>query len=188
MGLRIDVEHAHRVLQIPMADDKATVLQAASKPAAVTPPGQPAPGTPQDTKAALTRLVALAQSKSGDDAGALDALTSWLVANPDVKVIVPVGGTPHRNLPAALKAAGNTTTKVIGFDTSPQVVQGLKDGVLTATADQQGYIQGFQSVMQTILNIDFGFSAANINSGGLGLITKDTVGNIEAPDLQGVRF
>ncbi len=124
----------------------------------------------------------------GDDAGALDALTSWLVANPDVKVIVPVGGTPHRNLPAALAAAGNTTAKVIGFDTAPQIVQGLKDGVILATADQQGYIQGFQSVMQTILNIDFGFSAANINSGGLGLITKDTVGNIEAPDLQGVRF
>jgi ABC-type sugar transport system substrate-binding protein len=124
----------------------------------------------------------------GDDAGALDALTSWLVANPDVKVVVPVGGTPHRNLPAALEAAGNTTTKVIGFDTAPQIVQGLKDGVILATADQQGYIQGFQSVMQTILNLDFGFSAANINSGGLGLITKDTVGNIEAEDLQGVRF
>jgi phage gp29-like protein len=80
MGLRIDVEHAHQVLQIPMADDKATVLQAASKPATATPPGQPAPGTPQDTKAALTRLVALAQNKSGDDAGALPAYIAQLTA------------------------------------------------------------------------------------------------------------
>lgn len=125
---------------------------------------------------------------SGDDATALDALTSWLVANPDVNLIVPVGGTPHRNLPAALEAAGNTTTKVIGFDTSPQVVQGLKDGVLTATADQQGYIQGFQAVMQGALFLDFGFSPANINSGGNGLITKDNVSNIEAEDLAGVRY
>jgi len=124
----------------------------------------------------------------GDDAPALDALTSWLVANPTVNLIVPVGGTPHRNLPAALEAAGNTTTKVIGFDTSPQVVQGLKDGVLTATADQQGYIQGFQSVMQGALYLDFGFSPANINSGGNGLITKDNVANIEAEDLQGIRY
>ena len=124
----------------------------------------------------------------GDDAGALDALTTWLVANPDVKFMIPVGGTPHRNLPAALEAAGNTTTKVIGFDTAPQIVQGLKDGVILATADQQGYIQGFQSVMQTVLELDFGFSPANINSGGLGLITKDNVANIEAPDLQGIRF
>lgn len=125
---------------------------------------------------------------SGEDAAALDALTSWLVANPDVKVIVPVGGTPHRNLPAALDAAGNTTAKVIGFDTAPQIIQGLKDGVILATADQQGYIQGFQAVMQGVLHLDFGFSPANINSGGLGLITTDNVENIEAADLQGVRW
>jgi phage gp29-like protein len=74
MGLRIDVEHAHKVLQIPMADDKATVLQTASKSAAAPP------GTPPDTKAALTRLVALAQSKGGDDASALPAYIAQLTA------------------------------------------------------------------------------------------------------------
>lgn len=124
----------------------------------------------------------------GDDAPALDALTTFLVANPDVKFMIPVGGTPHRNLPAALEAAGNTTTKVIGFDTAPAIIQGLKDGTILATADQQGYIQGFQAVMQGTLLLDFGFSPANINSGGNGLITKDNVANIEAPDLQGVRW
>lgn len=124
----------------------------------------------------------------GEDAPALDALTTWLVANPDVAAIVPVGGTPHRNLPAALEAAGNTTAVVIGFDTAPAIIQGLKDGVILATADQQGYVQGFQAVMQGVLNLDFGFSAANINSGGNGLVTKDNVENIEAPDLQGVRW
>jgi ABC-type sugar transport system substrate-binding protein len=124
----------------------------------------------------------------GDDAPTLDALTSWLVANPNTNLIVPVGGTPHRNLPAALKAAGNTTTKVIGFDTSAPIIAGLKDGTLTATADQQGYIQGFQSVMQGALFLDFGFSPANINSGGNGLIDETNVANIEAKDLQGVRY
>ena len=124
----------------------------------------------------------------GDDAGALDALTSWLVANPDVKAVIPVGGTPHRNLPAALDAAGLSDVTVIGFDTAPQIVQGLKDGVILATADQQGYVQGFQSTMQGVLSLDFGFSPANINSGGLGLITDKTVDNIEAEDLQGVRW
>lgn len=125
---------------------------------------------------------------SADDGPALEALTNWLVANPMINLIIPVGGTPHRNLPAALKAAGNTTTKVIGFDTAPQIVQGLKDCVLTATADQQGYIQGFQSVMEGVLYLDFGFSPANINSGGNGLITIDNVSGIEADDLQGIRY
>ncbi|MFM6975032.1 MAG: substrate-binding domain-containing protein, partial [Agromyces sp.] len=124
----------------------------------------------------------------GDDAGALDALTSYLVAHPEVNAIVPVGGTPHRNLPAALAAAGRTDVKVIGFDTAPAIIAGLKDGTLSATADQQGYVQGFQSVMQGGLFIDFGFSPANINSGGNGLITKDNVSNLEAPDLKGIRY
>lgn len=79
MGLRIDVEHAHQVLQIPMADDTATVLQAANKSAApAAAPGTPA--TPQDTKAALTRLVALAQNKGGQDPGALPAYIAQLTA------------------------------------------------------------------------------------------------------------
>jgi len=124
----------------------------------------------------------------GDDAPALDALTSYLVANKDVKFMIPVGGTPHRNLPAALKAAGNTTTKVIGFDTAPAIVSGIKDGTILATADQQGYIQGFQSVMEGVLEIDFGFSPANINSGGNGLLVKGNISNITAKDLQGIRY
>ena len=117
----------------------------------------------------------------------LNILTSWLVANPDVKAIVPLGGTPHRMLVAAEDAAG-VVVPIIGFDTSAQVIDGIKTGRILATADQQGYVQGFQSVMQGILNLDFGLSVANINSGGNGLITTDTVGNLESPDLKGVRY
>jgi simple sugar transport system substrate-binding protein len=123
----------------------------------------------------------------GDDAGALDALTTWLTANPDVKVAVPLGGTPHRNLVAAEDAAG-VVVPIIGFDTSPAVIEGLKSGRILATADQQGYIQGFQTVMQGALYLDFGLSPANINSGGNDLIDKTNVGNLEAKELQGVRF
>lgn len=124
----------------------------------------------------------------GDDAGALNALTSYLVANPQVNAIVPVGGTPMRNMPAALKAAGRTDVKVVGFDTAPATIQGIQDGVIQAVADQQGYVQGFQSVTQGGLYIDFGLSPANINSGGNGLITKDNVNNLTAAALKGIRY
>jgi simple sugar transport system substrate-binding protein len=117
----------------------------------------------------------------------LNILTAWLVANPDVKAIVPLGGTPHRMLVAAQDAAG-VVVPIIGFDTSAQVIEGIKSGRILGTADQQGYVQGFQSVMQGILYLDFGLSVANINSGGNGLITKDTVSNLEAPDLAGIRY
>jgi simple sugar transport system substrate-binding protein len=123
----------------------------------------------------------------GDDGPALDALTTWLTANPDVKAVVPLGGTPHRNLVAAEDAA-SVTAPIVGFDTSPQVIAGIKSGRILATADQQGYVQGFQTVMQSALYLDFALSPANINSGGNGLIDKSNVANLEAPDLKSVRY
>lgn len=126
-------------------------------------------------------------STKDSETDTLSILTSWLVANKDVKAIVPLGGTPHRMLVKAEDAAG-VTAPIIGFDTSPQVIAGIKSGRILGTADQQGYVQGFQAVMQGILNLDFGISAANINSGGNALITKDNVKNLEAKELSGVRY
>lgn len=124
---------------------------------------------------------------SGNDEEALNSLTAWLTANPDVAAIAPLGGTPHRNIVAAMEAAG-VTVPVVGFDTSPQVVAGIKSGDIIATADQQGYVQGFQSVTQGVLFIDFGLSPANINSGGVGLIDSTNVELLEDDQLAGVRF
>jgi simple sugar transport system substrate-binding protein len=124
---------------------------------------------------------------TGEDAKALDALTTWLTSNPDVKAVVPLGGTPHRNLIKAEDAA-SVKAPIVGFDTSPQVIEGIKSGRILATADQQGYIQGFQTVMQGVLFLDFALSPANINSGGNGLIDKSNVANLESKDLQGVRW
>jgi simple sugar transport system substrate-binding protein len=124
---------------------------------------------------------------SGEDGEALNSMQSWLTANKDVKAIVPLGGTPHRNAVAAEDAAG-VEVPIIGFDTSPQVIDGIKSGRIIATADQQGYVQGFQTVMQGVLYLDFGLSPANINSGGNSLIDKTNVSVLEDKSLQGVRW
>jgi simple sugar transport system substrate-binding protein len=124
---------------------------------------------------------------SGDDAPALDKMTAWLTANKDVKAIVPLGGTPHRNAVQAEDAAG-VKAPIVGFDTSPQVIEGIKSGRIIATADQQGYVQGFQPVLEAGLFLDFGLSPSTINSGGNSLIDKSNVSNLEAKDLQGVRW
>ena len=114
-------------------------------------------------------------------------MTSWLASNKDVKAVVPLGGTPHRNAVAAEDAAG-VKVPIIGFDTSPQVIDGIKSGRIIATADQQGYVQGFQTVMQGTLFLDFGLSPATINSGGNALIDKKNVNLLEDKALQGVRW
>lgn len=123
----------------------------------------------------------------GADEEALNAMTAWLGANQDVAAVVPLGGTPHRNAVAAEDATG-VTAPIIGFDTSPQVIDGIKQGRIIATADQHPYIQGFQSVMQAALSLDFGISSADINSGGNSLIDATNVELLEAAELQGVRW
>lgn len=124
---------------------------------------------------------------SGADEEALNSMTTWLSANQDVKAIVPLGGTPHRNAVAAADAAG-VDAPIVGFDTSPQVIDGIKSGRIIATADQQGYVQGFQTVMQGALFLDFGLSPSNINSGGNSLIDETNVELLEDPELQKVRW
>ncbi|KRE98039.1 hypothetical protein ASG88_17860 [Nocardioides sp. Soil777] len=124
---------------------------------------------------------------SGEDGEALNSMQSYLTANKDVKAIVPLGGTPHRNAVAAEDAAG-VEVPIIGFDTSPQVIDGIKSGRIIATADQQGYIQGYQTVMQGVLFLDFGLSPADINSGGNALIDETNVSVLEDEGLQGVRW
>lgn len=109
-----------------------------------------------------------------EDAGALDIMTQYLVGHPDIVAITPLGGTPHRNLVQAMADAG-VEKPVVGFDVSPQIVDGIEGGQILATADQQGYVQGFQTVVQIALYLDFGLSPANINSGGSGLIDTTNI-------------
>jgi simple sugar transport system substrate-binding protein len=126
-------------------------------------------------------------STGDDDATTLANLNVWLKANPDVKAVVPLGGTPHRNIYAAMKSAG-LHPYVIGFDTAPAIVSAIKSGEDLGTADQQGYVQGFQTVMQAVLLLDFGLLPANINSGGTGLITKANLAPLLDPKLKGIRY
>ena len=108
------------------------------------------------------------------DAGALDVMTQYLLGRPDIAAVTPLGGTPHRNLVTAMNDAG-VNVPVVGFDVSPQVISGIESGDIIATADQQGYVQGFQTVAQIALLLDFGLAPANINSGGAGLIDQSNV-------------
>lgn len=123
-----------------------------------------------------------------EDANALDIMTQYLTAHcEEIGAITPLGGTPHRNLPQAMEDSG-CAKPVVGFDTAPQIIAGIKDGTLIATADQQGYIQGFQTIAQAALYLDFGFSPANINSGGNALLDAGNIGLLEDPDLERVRY
>jgi simple sugar transport system substrate-binding protein len=109
-----------------------------------------------------------------EDSQALERMSQYLLGNPDVAAIVPLGGTPHRNAVAAAEAAG-VDAPIAGFDLSQQVVEGIQSGRITAAADQQPYVQGFQAITELALLLDFGLSPADINSGGSGLVDESNV-------------
>ncbi len=64
-----------------------------------------------------------------------------------------------------------------GWDVGTPVVQGVKDGNLTFTIDQQAYLQGFDTIMQLYLyNISGGLMKPTNTDTGLGIVVKSTVG------------
>jgi ABC-type sugar transport system substrate-binding protein len=120
------------------------------------------------------------QAGAKGDAEALENMTQWLIGHKDVKAIIPMGGTPHRNALQALKDAGLSpdTVKVGGFDISGPVIDGIKAGTILTAVTQEPYIQGFQSVAEMALHLDFGIYPFSINTGA-GLVHKDNVATVE---------
>ncbi len=119
------------------------------------------------------------------DGGGLEATTieqretAYLLANPDTNFMFGAGGIVTDRLATSLKNAGKKPGEVWagGFDAAPGTVQGLKDGFLMASIDQQQYLQGYHAISTLYLYNKYGLTP-NIDTGGY-LITKDNLGLIE---------
>jgi ABC-type sugar transport system substrate-binding protein len=124
------------------------------------------------------------QAGAKGDAEALENMTQWLTGHKTVKAIIPMGGTPHRNALEALKNAGLDPSKVAvgGFDISKPVTDGIAAGTIKAAVTQEPYIQGFQTVAEAALLLDFGIKPFSINTGA-GIVDKSNVATVA--DLAG---
>jgi simple sugar transport system substrate-binding protein len=133
-------------------------------------------------KKALDKVKAkyeVIQAGAKGDAEALENMTQWLIGHPTVKAIIPMGGTPHRNALKALEAAKLDPAKVIvgGFDISKPITDGIAAGTIKAAVTQEPYIQGFQTVAELALFIDFGIQPFSINTGA-GIVDKANVATV----------
>lgn len=113
---------------------------------------------------------------NADTSLAVPILVGYLSSNPDVKAI----GTQHGNVTGMfaeiLEAAGKQPGEVTagGIDLVPATIDGLKDGWVSVTLDQQLYLQGFLPVMQCVLSKKYGFAGLSINTGA-GVVTPETI-------------
>jgi simple sugar transport system substrate-binding protein len=102
----------------------------------------------------------------------------YLLGHPETKAIVGLGSVPLTVAPAAIKEAG-MDIPVGGFDLTAEIIQGIEDGVITATVDQQPYSQGFYSVTQLVLYLEYGLYPSDMDTGGLGLVDASNVAAVK---------
>ncbi len=123
-----------------------------------------------------------------DYSQAVPVITAYLDANPDVKAI----GTQHGGVTGiyaqALQAAGKQPGEIVagGIDLAPATIDGLLDGYVTVTLDQQLYLQGFLPVVQCVLSKKYGITGWSVNTAG-GVVTPETIKDLVPLIEAGVR-
>jgi simple sugar transport system substrate-binding protein len=104
-------------------------------------------------------------------------IASWYAGNKDVKFMFAVDSGDSDAL-AQLVSKENLKGKVgaAGWDVGTPVIQGIQQGQLTFTIDQQAYLQGFDPIMQMFLyNVSGGLMKPTNTDTGLGIVVKSTV-------------
>ena len=102
----------------------------------------------------------------------------YLLGHPETKAIVGLGSVPLTVAPAAIGEAG-VDIPIGGFDLTAEIIQGIEDGTITATVDQQPYSQGFYAITQLVLYLKYGLYPSDMDTGGLGLVDASNVAQVK---------
>ncbi len=123
-----------------------------------------------------------------DYSQAAPVIVGYLQSHPDVKAIGTQHGGVTGTYAQALKAAGKKPGEVVagGIDLTPATIDGLKDGYVTVTLDQQLYLQGFLPVVQCVLTRKYGIAGMRMNTAG-GVITPESIDKLVPLIEAGIR-
>ncbi|HSV32476.1 MAG TPA: substrate-binding domain-containing protein [Atribacteraceae bacterium] len=120
------------------------------------------------------------------DAGGLEMTTvesrqtSYLLGRPDTDFLIGLGGITTDRITSSLKAAGFGPDEILagGFDTTPSTLAGIREGFITATIDQQQYLQGYFAVYMLYLYNAFSLMPT-IDTGGFLIDSVEMIERIE---------
>lgn len=147
-------------------------------------------GTLQVFEEAGLKVVKL-QSPEGlgtDPNVGIPVITAAIAANPDVKLIAYPGGQPLGNAATYMQAAGKQPGDIIniGFDTSPQIVEGFRNGWVQLTSDQQPFMQGYMPILSLCQQVVYGLGPVNVDTGA-GFVTPENYEAVAALAIEGLR-
>jgi len=125
---------------------------------------------------------------AADPNQAIPVITAAFTANTDTKAIIYPGGQLLGNAGVYMKAAGKKPGEIvnIGFDTSPQIVQGFQDGWVQLTADQQPFLQGYMPILSLCQQVVYGLAPINVDTGA-GFVTPDNYKAVADLAKEGLR-
>jgi simple sugar transport system substrate-binding protein len=132
--------------------------------------------------------IEISAEVNSDSSLAVPILTAYLEKNPEVKAIGTQHGGVTSQFGKALEAAGKKPGEVVvgGIDLAPATIDGLEDGWITVTLDQQLYLQGFLPVTQCVLSAKYGFTGVSVNTGA-GVVTPETIAALIPLIEKGIR-
>jgi simple sugar transport system substrate-binding protein len=134
--------------------------------------------------AGANRALAAVGAKCDEVATSFDlsqaqtAETQYLLGHQSAGAILALGQVPLQVAPAAAKAA-HVQAAIAGFDLSAQISNSIKDGSILATVEQQPYLQGYYAVTQLALNLAYGSTPSDVNTGN-EIVDKTNVAKISA--------
>jgi simple sugar transport system substrate-binding protein len=104
-------------------------------------------------------------------------IAAWYAGNKDAKWMMAVDSGDSNAVAQFIQKQGlKGKVGASVWDVGLPVVQAIQAGYVTATIDQQAYLQGFQTIMQLFLwNVSGGLMKPTNTDTGLGIVTKDNV-------------
>ena len=119
---------------------------------------------------------------------AVPVIVAYLDSNPEIKAFGTQHGTLTGVTAQALQQAGKDPGEIVmgGIDLAPATIDGLLDGYVSVTLDQQLYLQGFLPVVQCVLSAKFGLTGWKVDTGG-GVVTPESIRDLIPLIESGIR-
>lgn len=121
------------------------------------------------------------QSSNSDYNTALQVTQDILTANPDLNGIYAGNEPSALGAAAAVRQAGKAgQIKIVGWDTSDEQIEALREGVISGLIAQNPFKMGFTSVQAAVAKVS-GEQASGETDTGSKVITQE---NIDTPEAQ----
>lgn len=102
-------------------------------------------------------------------------ITDSLKQNARISIVIGTGQADTEGAATAVSQYFKNRNLVLaGFDVSSNIIRFIDEGIITATMDQQPYVQGFYPVVQLVHYCRYGIRPSNIDSGA-AVINKNNI-------------